>query len=359
MLIAELDDAYLAEVDQHLKNLDLRKAVHMSAGLGDGLANIDFVLHPPSVRKSRWFEWFEGLDGVRVKGDRSYVYSSRSHNDRGLRDLADLREEGIALVSDAVDQASEHLLGFLQILRAELGFYVGCVALHDALVSTGNPTCFPVPAVGDATLACRGLYEPCLALTTGGPVVGNDVDALDAQLIVVTGANQGGKSTFLRSVGLAQLMAQAGMFAPATALEISPCAGLFTHFRREEDATMTSGKLDEEFTRMSTIVDHLTPGALILLNESFAATNEREGSHVSREIILALMESGVRAVFVTHLYGLAHGLYADRMPGTVFLRAPRADDGTRSFRLVEGEPLPTSFGRDVFVRVFGGAGTNG
>ncbi len=359
VLIAELDDAYLAEVDQHLRNLDLRKAVHMSASLGDGLADTDFVLHPPRASKSRWFEWIEWLDGLRVRGDRSYIYSARSHNDRGLRDLADLREEGIALVSEAVDQASEHLLSFLQILRAELGFYVGCVALRDALVTTGNPTCFPIPAAGDATLACRGLYDPCLALTTGRAVVGNDVEARDARLIVVTGANQGGKSTFLRSVGVAQLMAQAGMFAPADALEVSPCSGLFTHFRREEDATMTSGKLDEECTRMSAIVDHLTPGALVLFNESFAATNEREGSHVSREVVLALIESGLRVVYVTHLYDLAHGLYRDRLPGTVFLRAPRNDDGTRSFRLVEGAPLPTSFGRDVYERVFGGAADKG
>ncbi len=88
-------------------------------------------------------------------------------------------------------------------------------------------------------------------------------------------------------------------------------------------------------------------------DESFLATNEREGSHVSREMLHALIESGIHVVFVTHLYDLAHGMYAAAAPSTVFLRAPREADGRRTFRLEPGEPLPTSFGRDVYERVFG------
>ncbi len=347
MLTAELDDSFFEEVAAHLKRLDLGNNARMSAGLGSDLTSTDHVLHEPAVVERRWFARFG------PRGARSFSYTLAYNDERGLKELGELRGRGVGLVADALAQSTDHILAFFHALRAELGFYRASLNLHDRLVAGGNPVCFPVPGGAGLTLACQGLYDPCLALTTGRPVVGNDVDARDARLIMVTGANHGGKSTFLRSVGLAQLMAQAGMFAPADALEIAPCSGVFTHFRREEDATMTSGKLDEEFVRMNEIVDHLTPGALVLFNESFAATNEREGSHVSREMVLALIESGVRAVFVTHLYDLAHGLFADHLPGTVFLRAPRADDGTRSFRLSEGEPLPTSFGRDVYERVFG------
>ena len=63
---------------------------------------------------------------------------------------------------------------------------------------------------------------------------------------MITGANQGGKSTFLRSVGLAQLMMQCGMFVAAESLRASVGQRLFTHYKREEDAAMESGKLDEE-----------------------------------------------------------------------------------------------------------------
>ena len=173
--------------------------------------------------------------------------------------------------------------------------------------------------------------------------------------MVVTGANQGGKSTFLRSVGLAQLMMQCGMFVPAATFCSNPCDAVFTHYRREEDTAMKSGKLDEELSRMSDIVDHVTPHSLILFNESFAATNEREGSEIARQILCALLEKGVKIVCVTHLYELAHGFWRTRRDTSLFLRAERQEDGSRPFALAEGQPLQTSFGEDLYCDVFGPA----
>ncbi|GLI35569.1 hypothetical protein DAMNIGENAA_30020 [Desulforhabdus amnigena] len=70
--------------------------------------------------------------------------------------------------------------------------------------------------------------------------------------------DQGGKSIFLRSIGLAQLMMQCDMFVPAESFSSNVCEGLFTHYKREEDPAMKSGKLDEELSRMSEIVDNLS-----------------------------------------------------------------------------------------------------
>lgn len=115
---------------------------------------------------------------------------------------------------------------------------------------------------------------------------------------------------------------------------------------------MRSGKLDEELARMSAIVDHLTEGGMVLLNESFASTNEREGSEIARQIVKALLERGVKVLYVTHLYDLAASFYRAPPSPTVFLRAERLPDGRRTFKLLEGEPLATSFGADVYARVF-------
>ena len=172
---------------------------------------------------------------------------------------------------------------------------------------------------------------------------------------MITGANEGGKSTFLRSVGLAQLMMQAGMFVAAESFTASVSTGIFTHFKREEDATMEKGKLDEELDRMSTITGQITAGCLLLCNESFASTNEREGSEIARQVIRALTEAGIRIIFVTHLYDLAERLYAGHDPAMLFLRAERRPDGQRTFRLPPGEPLPTSYGQDLYQSVFGTA----
>ena len=88
-------------------------------------------------------------------------------------------------------------------------------------------------------------------------------------------------------------------------------------------------------------------------NESFASTNEREGAEIARQIIRAMTEAGIRIVFVTHMYDLAGRYYAEHDPGTLFLRAERRPDGHRTFRLLPGEPLPTSYGEDLYQEVFG------
>jgi len=184
-------------------------------------------------------------------------------------------------------------------------------------------------------------------------IVGNDLNAENKELVIITGANQGGKSTFLRSVGVSQLMMQCGMFVPAEALCSNICDSLFTHFKREEDTTMSSGKLDEELSRMSDIIDSMTANSMVLFNESFAATNEREGSEIAAQIIRALVDRRVKVFFVTHLYEFAHGFYKKGLEHAIFLRAERHDDGRRTFKLNEGEPLQTSFGGDLYSKIFG------
>jgi DNA mismatch repair ATPase MutS len=92
----------------------------------------------------------------------------------------------------------------------------------------------------------------------------------------------------------------------------------------------------------------------VLFNESFAATNEREGSEIATQITSALLERRIKIFFVTHLYEFAHGLFDRKMKGAVFLRAERQTDGSRTFRLVEGEPLQTSYGQDLYNVIFDG-----
>jgi DNA mismatch repair ATPase MutS len=117
---------------------------------------------------------------------------------------------------------------------------------------------------------------------------------------------------------------------------------------------MKSGKLDEELNRMSDIVDQLTPNSMVLFSESFAATNEREGSEIARQIISALLEKSIKVFFVTHLYEFAHGFYDKKMENAIFLRAERQPDGGRTFKLSEGEPLQTSYGEDLYNKIFQG-----
>jgi DNA mismatch repair ATPase MutS len=149
------------------------------------------------------------------------------------------------------------------------------------------------------------------------------------------------------------MMMQCGLFVPAESFCANVCDGLLTHYKREEDAAMESGKLDEELSRMSDIVNSITPNSMVLFNESFAATNEREGSEIARQIVCALLEKRVKEFFVTHLYEFPQSIYDTKTESAIFLRADRQIDGKRTFKLVEGEPLQTSFGADLYKSVFG------
>jgi MutS domain V len=346
MVADQLSDDYLSRLDEHLGDLQLPNGVLLSGRLGPGNKGNEYVLHQAPHRN-----WWDKLTGNHSGG---YGFVVADRDEAGAAALTELAGRAINDVANTVTQSADHVQGFFGRLRTELAFYLGCLNLYDELTKFGAPTCFPVATPVDTSrFECRDLRDAGLCLATVKKVAGNDVDADGASLIVVTGANEGGKSTFLRSIGAAQVMMQAGMFVTARSFSANVRDGVFTHFKREEDASMTHGKFDEELARMNAIADYITPMSLLLCNESFASTNEREGSEIARDIVYAMIESGVKVIYVTHLYDLASGLYAHHDPSYLFLRAERRPDGVRTFRLIPGEPEPTSYGVDSFRRVFG------
>ncbi|MDG7016673.1 MAG: DNA mismatch repair protein MutS [Nitrososphaerota archaeon] len=346
MIEKELDDAYLLKIQEHLQELRFPEGERMSAGLGKGFKGEEYALRRFPLRKRSWVQRI-----LRKKSKYSFEIDPRDVS--GAQALSDLRDQGIRTVAISLRQSTDHILSFFTALRTELAFYIGCLNLRELLLRKGEPTCIPVPSVCQSlALSARGLYDVSLTLKLERRVIGNDLAADGKGLLVITGANQGGKSTFLRSLGLAYLMTQAGMFAPAEELSLGVSTGTFTHYKREEDVTMKSGKLDEELGRMSDIVDHIRPGCVLLCNESFSSTNEGEGSEIGDEVIRALMNSGIRVFMVTHLFELARGFHRRNAGEALFLRAERKPDGTRTFRMVEGEPLSTSYGQDLYKQIF-------
>ncbi len=348
MIQEELTDEYFALVEQHLKTLKFRHGVLISAELGDGNEGKNYVLCKENPGDRFWV--------TRVLSRKSpiYSYTLPARDDAGARSLGDLRDKGLNLVANAAGQSADHIDSFFNVLRTELAFYIGCLNLSERLAQVEKPISFPEPVPANERVhSFTGLYDAALALTMKKKVVSNDVNADGKDLVIITGANQGGKSVFLRSIGLAQLMMQCGMFVPAESFRANVCRGIFTHYKREEDSTMTSGKFDEELGRMSQIVDHLTPDCTVLFNESFAATNEREGSEIARQIVQALLDKRVKVFFVTHLYELARGFHAKDMQNAIFLRADRREMGRRTYKLSEAPPLETSFGVDAYNKIFG------
>ena len=303
----DISDDYFDTVQEHLETLRFRHGVLLSAGLGPGNAGSGYRLHAGNGSRPGW------LARLLHQAPPQYTFRLAERDEAGAQALSELVDRGINDVASAMAQATDHVLSFFELLRAELGFYVACLNLHRKLSALGVALCLPeVHPVGSLRLQAQKLCDPTLALTLERAPVSNDLNGNAKTLVAVTGANQGGKSTFLRSLGLAQLMLHAGLFVAAERYAGELASGLYTHYKREEDAGLQGGKLDEELVRMSDVADLIRPGGLWLSNESFASTNEREGSELLLQVVDALRQRGIKVALVTHLFEAARGLQQNR-----------------------------------------------
>lgn len=360
MLQEEASEDYLARVKQYLGQLEFKGGVLLGARLGVGNKGRDYVALAPAPKPS---DSKDRAHRSRTKsilsrvglGERSwYSFTVPAQDESGARALSELTNAGLEGLARTMSASSSHVLEFFKSLREQAGFYVGCLNLARELQVVGQPLCFPtIVRKPRSTLSFQGLVDPGLWLSSVERVTPNDLSAEEKPVLIVTGANQGGKSTFLRSIGIALLMAHAGMYVAAESFSSSLARGIFTHFRREEDRSMTIGKFEEELERMRDIVGQVAPGSVLLSNESFASTYESEAAEIGWQVFSALAERGVRIVAVTHLHELAMRIKNDLGDESFFLRAERKETGERTFRILPGEPLATSFGPDLYQEVFG------
>ena len=335
----ELTDEYLKETTKLLKELKDEKEMLISAKFGEDLQGVSYVYRRKSESASHLRWWMAP----------SYTIPDR--DERGGDDISRRKDLAIDEAANALAQAAESLEKFFEQLKCELALYVGAIRLYEALTKSGAQLCFAdmLPS-SEKTRRWSELSDVSLSLLKNGKVVGNKIEECEKQLFIITGANQGGKTTFLRSMGQAQVMAQSGLFVCAREFKAPVRRKIFTHFKKEEDDTIKSGKLDEELGRLSRIVDEIEPESMILFNESFSSTNEREGSEIFRQITNAFLESEIEIFSVTHLY--AYAMEFEEEKKATYLRAERKEDGERTFVLVPGVPKETAFSEDIYKKIF-------
>jgi hypothetical protein len=231
----------------------------------------------------------------------------------------------------------------------EVRFYFLYLDLMTKIRGKGCPFVYP-DISEEGGIEIRGAYDLALAISTQTVVPNDFVLSDEERSVIITGANQGGKTTFLRSVGLAQAMAQSGLFTAAQSLSCPVYSGVYTHFPNGEDKEMNSGLLEVELRKLDALIGVIRPGALLLMNESFATTTPGEAAFLSGQVTRALRESDITTFFVTHLFGFADALWQLQPSDVRFLRAPRDTDGGRSYRLEEGAPGETGYAQDLYTQ---------
>ncbi len=190
----------------------------------------------------------------------------------------------------------------------EIQFYAAYLEHVARIRQLGLSFCYP--EVGRArTVACRGLFDLALAGTLigeGTPVVPNDLDLHDHErIVVVSGPNQGGKTTFARAIGQLHHLARIGVPVPGTQAQVPMVDRIFTHFEREEHLEDLSSKLEDDLRRIHAILERATPESLLIMNESFSSTTVDDQLFIGRRIVRRILDCGLVCVVVTFLDELA------------------------------------------------------
>lgn len=331
--------------------------ITIDCGLGEGLKICDVKLE--NIKSEQKTIKAPNSLGAKFKAFRTRFDSksiSLYHEVAMQADTAGLTFRAVSYVMSCCMDTLQEFGQFFENLNMQIAFYYGAINLKHLFQKYRIGYCLP-EITEDGTLEYDELKEVVMRIKQTGDVVGNTGDLNGKSLVIITGANQGGKSTFLRSIGIAQIMMQAGLFVPAKSYRSGLYPNFFTHFTRREDSAMNSGRLDEELRRMDGIISHLGENSLILLNESFASTTEIEGSNIAYDIIKALNEQNVKIYSVTHLLSFAQRVYnetkATGRDDVAFLSAERLEDGTRTFKMIVHEPELTSFGLELYDQIIG------
>ena len=349
-------DFYVGDREtEEFGGLVVRPKIVLECGLEEGLKFSSLRLQEVASQNKKFYKPGGTIDKLQELKNSRIPDSFSTVKEVAIRDqTTQLEFQVVSYLIGSVASIVSDFGPFFDNLHLQSAFYLGAVNLKHQMKRFSLEYCFPKVCDKDQ-LTFRELKEFVMCLEQRVDAVGNTCDMKHKMLLIVTGANQGGKSTFLRSIGIAQVMMQSGLMVTAERFESAIFPDLFTHFTRREDSEMNSGRLDEELNRMNQIIEHLGERPLILLNESFATTTEKEGSVIAYDIIKALNEIGVKILTVTHLLSFARKMYQEcqeRPDSDIeFLSAERLQSGVRTFKMIQHAPELTSFGLDLYEEI--------
>lgn len=263
---------------------------------------------------------------------------------RMVNALARLHPEAFLAFRDFYGRCQERFDASILSYRFELGFYLEALRLMDRIRAAGLPLCWPRTAE-EKRLEIRGLYDISLLLKEGTEIVPNDtLFTREEPFFFLTGANGGGKTTYLRAIANAVLLFLSGCPICADSGEIWPFGCVFTHFPQDERFE-ADGRYADEQRRVSEILEAHGGNSLILLNETYSTTNEELAVSSTLELTEKLKDSGSFVLYITH----QHGLESAQVPFLSVI-VDEDDQNRRTYRIARRAEAESSYAADILRR---------
>lgn len=191
----------------------------------------------------------------------------------------------------------------------EIQFYIACREYVERFSNVGLGFCYPSVSREGKESRSRGGFDLALAetlLAGNRAIVVNDFELSGTErILVVTGPNQGGKTSFARAFGQMHYLASLGCPVPGDEAQLPLCDRIFTHFEKEEDVADLSGRLKDDLTRIHAILDGATSQSLVVINEIFSSTTLRDATVLSCRIAERLIGRNLLCIWVTFIDELA------------------------------------------------------
>ena len=270
---------------------------------------------------------------------REFTFRSRSvmnHIEEAVVErVARLFPETFSTLARYCDEHRDFLDPVVAEFEREAQFYLAWLEYLKPLEKLGLSVCYPEISRDARSSHCLDTFDLALAhrlLAEKGTVVANDFELhAPERIIVVSGANQGGKSTFARLIGQVHHLAGIGCLVPGREATLPLVDRVLTHFEREERVETLSGKLEESLQRMRRLLGRATRCSLLIMNESFDATTVSDAVFLNREILRRVAERDMLCVCVTFLDELAS--LSERTVSYVATVDPQ-DPATRTHKVV-------------------------
>jgi hypothetical protein len=254
---------------------------------------------------------------------------------RVLEGVAQLHPAEFEALAGFCDRRSRFVDATLARFDREVQLYLAYLAHVDRLGAAGVSFCYPRVSARSKEIAARDTFDLALAtklVPERQPVVCNDLHLEGAERIfVVTGPNQGGKTTFARTFGQLHQLARLGLPVPGSEARLFLPDEIYTHFEREEELATLRGKLEDELVRIHEILGRATGSSVVVMNESFGSTTLRDALLIGTEVMRRLIDLDVLAVYVTFVDELSE---LDESTVSVTSTVVPGNPAQRTFRIV-------------------------